>query len=486
MSREQINSIQQSDSSTPKTGSEREPKRSAVVGWVVFCGVLAVLTALVAVLAGPGASALGWRVSGGSPTPTAGAVQQLQPGTGHGSGPVGAPAERTPSPVDGAAVQAAVASATGQAPGRYAAALASLDGDGVSIDMGGRTPMIPASSLKVMTSVAVLNALGPSHRFTTKVVRNPDGSFVLVGGGDPLLGSTATSHPYAKDVTTATLEALAEPTMRVAAEQGGEIRLGFDDSLFAGAVWHPDWATEDRTYAAPVSALVVDGAATTRDTSSPSAETARIFAERLRSQGFIVAEQGPVISSGGEVVAETSSAPVAAMVRECLTHSDNFIAEMLLRQLAIASGQQASFSGGAAALTAELEKMGLWQPGMAIVDGSGLSMNNRLTPASLVSALQKGAREPRLSSLLVGLPVGCATGTLADRFAADVARPACGQVRAKTGTLNSVSALAGYTPTSDGSLVAFALMGNELPSDVDVRGWFDHVAAKLAECRCSA
>ena len=57
---------------------------------------------------------------------------------------------------------------------------------------------------------------------------------------------------------------------------------------------------------------------------------------------------------------------------------------------------------------------------------------------------------------------------------------------AKTGTLDQVSGLAGYTPTADGGLLAFAFLGNELPRDQDSRAWFDHVGAALAGCHCVA
>ena len=50
---------------------------------------------------------------------------------------------------------------------------------------------------------------------------------------------------------------------------------------------------------------------------------------------------------------------------------------------------------------------------------------------------------------------------------------------------DGVSSLAGYTPSSDGALIAFAVIGNGLPTDQDIRPWFDHVAAALAGCDCA-
>ena len=129
--------------------------------------------------------------------------------------------------------------------------------------------------------------------------------------------------------------------------------------------------------------------------------------------------------------------------------------------------------------------MGLWDDGQLIVDGSGLSVNNRITPAALVKALQLSAARPELSAVLAGLPVAAATGTLGTRFADDQSAAARGLVRAKSGSLDGVSSLAGYTPSSDGALIAFAVIGNGLPTDQDIRPWFDHVAAALAGCDCA-
>ena len=75
---------------------------------------------------------------------------------------------------------------------------------------------------------------------------------------------------------------------------------------------------------------------------------------------------------------------------------------------------------------------------------------------------------------------------MTNRFVDARSAPARGQVRAKTGTLDQVSGLAGYTPTADGGLLAFAFLGNELPRDQDSRAWFDHVGAALAGCHCVA
>ncbi|MDK7734724.1 D-alanyl-D-alanine carboxypeptidase, partial [Propionimicrobium lymphophilum] len=131
-------------------------------------------------------------------------------------------------------------------------------------------------------------------------------------------------------------------------------------------------------------------------------------------------------------------------------------------------------------------ELGLWSDGQAIHDGSGLSEDNKIATGNLVKGLQIAQHNPKIRPLLEVLPAAASTGTMAIRFADEASTAGRGVVRAKTGSLDRVSALAGYAPTRDGSLVAFALIGNDLPEDQDTRGWFDHVASSLAACNCAA
>lgn len=458
-------------------------------GWLAWLAVVAVLAASAWYASGPLARDQGWLVDGGSPTVDPAVITELHPQTEVlGAGVIDPPPTPHPSRVDPARVEQLMADNQPDLPGRYSAAIADLAGGPLAYDQDASAAVVPASTMKVMLAVAVLDALGPQHTFTTSVVMPSPATIVLVGGGDPLLASTPTSYPFADTVAPPSSEELAARTAAALTAQGiTEVSLGYDDSLFAGPVWHPDWPEADRQFVAPISALVVDEAADQPGVESASPAAAATFAEQLRANGIKVVGQPSVASAaGGEQVAAIDSLPVSLLVQELLVHSNNFIAEMLLRQLALADDRPASFDGGTSALTARLTTLGLWTDGQLIADGSGLSMNNRLTTGELVAALQLAAGRDDLAAVLAGMPVAKATGTLANRFMDARSEPARGQVRAKTGTLDQVSGLAGYTPTADGTLLAFALLGNELPRDQDVRGWFDHVAAALAGCDCAA
>ncbi len=467
------------------------PSRSAGpplwVGWLAWLLSVLLLGAAVLYATGPLARSQGWLADGGAATLDAEVIAALHPDPERlGAGLIEPAREPAVEPVDPERVQAAMAATPPEVSGSFAGAVADLTGGDLVYDLAASTPLVPASTMKVMNAVGILDALGPGHRFTTTVVAPSADTIVLVGGGDPLLMSDADSYAHAATIELPTLVELAAETAQALQAQGiTEVALGFDDSLFTGPAWHPDWDPADRQFAAPISALVVDEAAGQPGTGSPSAAAAKAFADKLVAAGITVTgEPTAAPGAGGTQLAAIESAPVGLLVQEMLVYSNNFVAEMLLRQLGVAHGQPGSFTGGAAALTTTLTELGAWGDGQQIADGSGLSTSNRLTPAALVTALQLAAETPELASVLSGMPVGCATGTLTNRFTDQRSEPARGQVRAKTGTLNEVSGLAGYTRTSDGAVLAFAFIGNDLPTDRDVRGWFDHVGAALAGCDC--
>jgi len=473
------------------SNARRKPSapRPARVGWLVWALTLALLVGLVWYASGPLARDRGWLVDGGSPTVDPQVIAQLHPDPVRlGAGVIDPVRVPDAAPADPSLVQQAMAATPPELPGRYAGAVADLGGGPLLYDLDSAAPMIPASTLKVMLAVAVLDAVGPQQTFATSVVSPTPGTIVLVGGGDPLLSATSTSYPYAATVSPPTTADLAARTAAALTAQGvTEVSLGYDDTLFSGAVWHADWPAADRQFIGPISALVVDEGAAQSGVESASPSAARTFADQLRAAGIAVTgEPTPASGAGAAELARVESLPLSLLVQELLVHSDNFIAEMLLRQLALASGQSGSFEGGTAALTAGLQALGLWVEGQVIVDGSGLSTGNRVTAGALVKALQLAAERDDLAAVLSGMPVGTATGTLTNRFVDARSAPARGQVRAKTGTLDQVSGLAGYTPTADGGLLAFAFLGNELPRDQDSRAWFDHVGAALAGCHCVA
>ena len=185
-------------------------------------------------------------------------------------------------------------------------------------------------------------------------------------------------------------------------------------------------------------------------------------------------------------LAAVYSPPLAQIVQWMLEESNNVIAENLARHVAIASGQPASFAGGAAATQSALRKLGV--TGIQLSDGSGLSVDDRIAPAALVRLVTWRPIRPQLRSVLTGLPVANFSGTLlpdASVFGPGGAA-AWGVVRAKTGNLDTVAALAGIAYARNGQLLAFAIMADKLHAGelVAAASGMAGMATVLAGCGC--
>jgi D-alanyl-D-alanine carboxypeptidase/D-alanyl-D-alanine-endopeptidase (penicillin-binding protein 4) len=139
------------------------------------------------------------------------------------------------------------------------------------------------------------------------------------------------------------------------------------------------------------------------------------------------------------VVASVRSAPLAEIVAYMLRASDNFAAEMLLREVDRQSGGIGSTAGGADRVVDEAVRLGLATEGVHLVDGSGLDLGNRVTCRALLGALDLSGR-PTFAALETGLAVAGRSGTLVSRF---VGSPVEGRLAAKTGWISGVAAMVG-------------------------------------------
>lgn len=364
---------------------------------------------------------------------------------------------------------------------------------------GSRAVVTPASTLKLLTTVAALHALGPGYRFDTRVVAGQTRrSIILVGGGDPLLtaarpspAAAATAYPH-----QASLQDLARTTAKTLKSKGVQaVHLSYDTSLYSGPAvspsWEPSYVPDD--VVSPIVALWVDEgrkvdglAARSAD---PAAEAARRFGIFLGRSGVTVhgAADQTQARPAAHTIASVRSAPLAEIVQHILELSDNEGAETLLRQVAIATGKPASFTGGVVAVKKQLSGLGVDLHGVSVHDGSGLSRHDRLPIRVLADVLQLAASHshPELRSVISGLPVAGFTGSLAFRFADD-APAGLGLVRAKTGTLSGVHALAGVVMTSRGTPLVFVAVADRvrLARTLDARDQLDTIATRLAGCRC--
>lgn len=360
----------------------------------------------------------------------------------------------------------------------------------------GTGPVTPASTTKLLTSTAALEVLGPMHRFTTRVQREPGSRrIVLVGGGDPFLASrpAAAAGRYPPRATTQQLAALTATALR---RQGvHRVRLDYDAGLFTGPAVNPAWPA---TYlpddvVPPISALWVDEAQGTdgRYVAAPAAAAAATFAAQLEADGIGVRgtpRSRPALA-GSPVLAAVQSAPLGEIVQRTLTVSDNTAAEVLLRQVGLAVRQDGSFAGGTAAVREVLGRLGVPLTGLHQYDGSGLSRRDRLEPATLIGVLRQAASaaHPELSEVISGLPVAGFTGSLQHRYAT-APHDGLGRVRAKTGTLTGVSGLAGLATDRTGTPMVVIAMADHVavPKTLAARAALDRITAALGACSCGA
>jgi D-alanyl-D-alanine carboxypeptidase/D-alanyl-D-alanine-endopeptidase (penicillin-binding protein 4) len=189
------------------------------------------------------------------------------------------------------------------------------------------------------------------------------------------------------------------------------------------------------------------------------------------------------------VLARASSAPLAQIVEQVLSVSDNEGAEVLARHVGLAVSGNGSSAAGTDAVLGTLQDLGVRTGNAQVYDGSGLSRKNRIDPDTLVDVLRVASSEdhPDLRSIVTGLPVAGFTGSLALRFS-DAPAAGRGRVRAKTGTLTGVSALAGVATDLDGVPMVFALVADRvrLLDTLDAREALDDLAAALGACHCAA
>ena len=403
------------------------------------------------------------------------------------------PAANAPAPSPDGLVRALGAALADPALGGHpAVSVIDVENGARLYERGSTQPVLPASTAKLITAVTVLAARGSSYRLTTRAVAGSSpGEVVLVGAGDP----TLTAGPTGTYTAAARLDDLAAQ-VRKAMGGTAPTRVVIDGSLFTGSStgpgWDPDIAVS--AYASTITALMVDGARTSpvsphggapRST-QPDLAAGQAFAAALGLPASAVT-RGTAPAQASQLGA-VQSPPMVRLVEEMLVESDNVIAECLARQVALAKGQPASFAGAAVAMRTVLGELGLAADADGLVDGSGLSRTNRLTPALLTQALTLAARagQPQLGALFAGLPVAGYSGTLRDRYRrVGTGSTAAGMVRAKTGTLSGVSAIAGIVVDADGRTLAFAVIAEGVSGDATPsQEALDRVAAALAACGC--
>lgn len=356
----------------------------------------------------------------------------------------------------------------------------------------GQTARIPASNLKLLTAAAALKTLGPDTHFTTEVLAGSSATeIVLRGGGDTMLAA-GESDPEAV-MGHAGLATLAQQTATALSKAGvaGPVTLTLDDNVFNGPSLNPKWTKGDVDAGeiAPIFPIALNaGRFHPEVLSGPRPQdsamtTAQAFADALADAGVATTETIGRGTSTGAVLASVESATVAGQAQYMLAESDNYVAEALGRMVAVKMGSEASNAGAVAAVRQVVEQLGLPMNGVVSTDNCGLAEGNLISPERLVQMVSLMLADPSsdVGQALAGLPIAGLSGSLSQRFVAAPQLDGAGLVRAKTGSLNEVTALSGYVINSHGRLLVFSILGNGLTGGAAAaRPVVDAAAAVLA------
>jgi D-alanyl-D-alanine carboxypeptidase/D-alanyl-D-alanine-endopeptidase (penicillin-binding protein 4) len=334
------------------------------------------------------------------------------------------------------------------------------------------TRRVPASVQKLVTTAAILDRLGPEARFETAVLSDGpvaegslDGDLYLRGTGDPSFGTTA-------------LRRLAQRVGETGVEQVAG-RVYGDETYFDSRRGGPASRFGISPYVGPLSALAFNHGSLLPLAhgwqSNPPGFAADRLRVALRREQVDVERRGRPgrTPAGATTLATVASPPLDALVRHTNHMSDNYYAETLLKGLGARSGKAGSTAAGARVAARFGRELGFRA---RIVDGSGLSRGNLLSPRGAGRLLVEAQDEPWFDAFYRSLPLAGRSGTLRKRMRGTAASGRC---RAKTGTLSGVSALAGYCRTRGGRRAAFAVLMNAV-NVWTARRVQDRIAAAIA------
>jgi D-alanyl-D-alanine carboxypeptidase/D-alanyl-D-alanine-endopeptidase (penicillin-binding protein 4) len=331
------------------------------------------------------------------------------------------------------------------------------------------TGRLPASVEKLYTTSTALLRFGPNATLTTSILgrgtQSPRGAFFgtlyLRGGGDPSFG--AASFDQSSYGGGATMQRLVINLVRQTGITSLTGRVVADESYFDSLRGTPATGYAPSIYVEGVlSALAYDRGWATLDGSAYDAHPALVAGQQLvnalRAAGVKVAARTPVsvgrAPAGARPLTQVHSPQMATLISWTNAPSDNFFAEMLLKDLGARYGGAGTTAAGAAVVRAQVATSFGITP--RLNDGSGLSYYDLTSPDQVVTLLQKMAGDLQFTD---SLAVAGETGTLQDEMRGTYAQGRC---RGKTGTLQAVSNVAGYCEARDGHTLAYAFLMNSI------------------------
>ncbi|MEY3768362.1 MAG: hypothetical protein RLZZ11_1432 [Cyanobacteriota bacterium] len=305
-------------------------------------------------------------------------------------------------------------------------------------DVNGTRPRIPASNQKLISTAIALDRLGPDYRLTTRLWRQPDGTFQITGEGDP-------------DLDLAQLKRFAKLAMGSGGSSGspsGPVSIQLVEE--PQQRWWPqgwDWADRAEAYGAPITRLALTSNALDMAVSNPPSRMQALLGQEIKRQGGSAAIRlVPVSSANTEqatLLHEERSVSMHGLLSLANTDSHNFTAEVLLRQGTgswdLPQARQRAMQW--------LSSQGLPMAGVNVVDGSGLDRSNRVTSRLLAALLLRMAQHPYANDYAASMAIAGQRGTLRSLWRGSDLE---GQFRGKTGTISGVRSITGILNSPDG------------------------------------
>ena len=337
-----------------------------------------------------------------------------------------------------------------------------LTADSVLYKVNERQALRPASTMKVVTAVAALDRLGGSHQFLTKLYYTGEvqdstlyGDLYCVGGFDPAFNS---------DDMRAFVESVQQ--MRVDTIRG---RIVADRTMKDGDLFGEGWCWDDDN--PKISPLSLG-----RDI-----DFLERFVKELSNEGIVLdirLSEGSLPSEARILCSRFHT--MDQILQRMMKMSDNFYAEAMFYQIASSIGRRPAKAKDAASVIKQLiQKVGNGKNPYRIADGSGLSLYNYVTPELETRLLRYAYRNKNIyEHLLPSLPIAGWDGTLKTRMKGTAAE---GNVKAKTGTVTGVSALAGYCTAANGHQLCFSMINQGIMNSETGRNFQDRVCNALCE-----
>ncbi len=374
------------------------------------------------------------------------------------------------------------------------------------------TPLVPASTTKLLTTETAMSMLGENYRWMTQLEYSGEidengtlnGNLYIVGSGDPSLGTNKAGAWSYKDIVSDFAGGMTREGIK---KVNGDIII--QTALFKGnisalpenVVW-----LENNNYYLPVGTTKEINPANERlivkKSMNPAADkkffyvspyvNKMVYAEKYDGNGTLTTKlpdapaflansfRASLIKSGvavtGKVIPKmTDASPelrkmISAYKSPTLgdiiyytnQRSDNSLAEALLKTVGFQKMGDQTSESGRIVVNDHLKDIEFDLEGLNYMDGSGLSRSNHVTPISQVKFLTSLMDEKFYKTYFNSLPIGGQSGTLKGMFVGE----GNGQVFAKTGTLNKVKTLAGYLKTNSGRTLVFSLMVNNYAGSV--------------------